>query len=242
MSELRLAALHFTPRLGEVEANRARLLGALEAVGEVDLLVLPELATTGFCLQRDQAEAWAEEPEGETASALSAWARERGALVACGLALREGQRLSNAQLLFERDGSLASVYRKRHLWGHDRLWATPGEAAGAIAETSLGPIAQLICADIGHLETVFGLAQRRPRVLAFSTAWVGEGEPFPTSWQVALRLLDPAPIVIANRGGEEEGVRFEDPSAILSYRSGGTVGTRSEASELLEWTYANVHA
>lgn len=238
MSGLRLAALHFTPRFGEVEANRAQLLGALASLGEVDLVVLPELATTGFCLQPDQARAWAETSAGETASALSAWARERGALLACGLALREGQRLSNAQLLFDRDGSLANVYRKRHLWGHDTLWATPGDEPGAIAETSIGPVAQLICADIGHLETVFGLAQRRPMVLAFSTAWVGEGEPFPTSWQVALRLLDPAPIVIANRGGEEEGVLFEDPSAILSYRQGGVVGTRGEASELLERTYA----
>jgi predicted amidohydrolase len=235
VSRLRLAALHFTPRFGEVEANRAQLLSSLEGLGEVDLVVLPELATTGFCMQPDQAQAWAEGPEGETASALSKWARERGALVACGLALREGQLFSNAQLLFERDGTLASVYRKRHLWGHDRLWATPGAEPGAIAETSLGPIAQLICADIGHLETVIGLAERRPSVLAFSTAWVGEGAPFPTSWQVALRLLDPAPIVIANRGGEEEGVLFEDPSAILSYLHGGTVGRRGSGPELLEW-------
>jgi len=233
VSGLRLAALHFTPRFGEVEANRAQLLSALEGLGPVDLVVLPELATTGFCLQREQAEAWAEEAAGETAQALSAWARERGALVACGLALREGERLSNAQLLFERDGSLASVYRKRHLWGHDRLWATPGEGQGAITETSLGPVAQLICADIGHLETVIALAHRAPRVLAFSTAWVGEGAPFPTSWQVALRLLDPAPIVVANRGGQEEGVLFEDPSAILSFRHGGVVGRRGAGPQVL---------
>ena len=236
MSGLRLAALHFTPRFGEVEANRARLLAALEGVAEVDLVVLPELATTGFCLERAQAEAWAEDLEGETARALAAWARERGAVLACGLALREGLRLSNAQLLFERDGTLANVYRKRHLWGHDQLWATPGEAAGALTETSLGLVAQLICADIGHLETLVAVAQRRPRVLAFSTAWVGGGEPLQTSWQVALRLLDPAPLVIANRGGQEEEVVFEDPSAILSYRDGGVVSARGLGPELLAWS------
>lgn len=237
MSGLRLAALHFTPTFGDVPGNRTRLLAALQEIQGVDLVVLPELATTGFSLGPAQAEEWAETPEGETASALSAWAAETKTLVACGLALREGERYSNAQLLFEATGELVSVYRKHHLWGHDRTWATPGETPGAIAETSLGGIAQLICADIGHIETIFRLAQERPRVLAFSTAWVGGGEPIPTSWQVALRLLDPAPVIVANRGGQEEGVEFADPSAILSYRDGGVVGSRGVGPQLLTYEF-----
>ena len=232
---MRLAVLHFTPELGAVVANRARLLAELGAAASADLLVLPELATTGFCMSPEQARAGAEPLEGETVVALANWARETETVVACGLALREGERLSNAQVLIESTGEVASVYRKRNLWGHDRGWATAGEEPGAIAETSIGPIGQLICADIGHLETVLSLARRRPRVVAFSTAWVGEGEPFPTSWQVALRLFDPAPILVANRGGQEESVVFGDPSAILSYPGGGVVGARGLGPELLWW-------
>ncbi|MBL4845567.1 MAG: carbon-nitrogen hydrolase family protein [Planctomycetes bacterium] len=232
---MRLAVLHFTPELGAVERNRARLLAALEAAADADLLVLPELATTGFAMTPAQAQAWVEPLEGETTSALRRWAAETKTVVACGLALREGEQLFNAQVLIESTGEIRHVYRKRHLWGHDRGWATPGEEPGALTETSLGGVAQLICADIGHLETVLALAQRRPRFVAFSTAWVGEGEPFPTSWQVALRLFDPAPILIANRGGEEEGIEFADPSAILAYRGGGVVGARGVEPQLLWW-------
>lgn len=232
---MRLAALHFTPRFGAVALNRARLLAGLHGAADVDLVVLPELATTGFCLAPEEAEEWAEELTGPTVQALRAWARATGTLVACGLALREGARLSNAQVLIEADGELAGVYRKRHLWGHDVGWATPGDEPGGLTQTRLGLVGQLICADIGHLETVLALTQRRPRLLAFSTAWVGEGEPFPVAWQIALRLLDPAPLVAANRGGDEEGVTFGDPSAILAYGAGGVVGPRSAATRLLRW-------
>ncbi|MGE0708906.1 MAG: carbon-nitrogen hydrolase family protein [Planctomycetota bacterium] len=244
MSEsLRLAAVHFTPALGARDENRAALLEfAAEAARGADLVVLPELATTGFCLAPDQADALAEPADGPTARALAALARAAQVVLACGLCLREPDgTLRNAQLLFDADGELASVYAKHHLWGSDLAWALAGRRPGAVARTRLGPLAQLICADLGHPRTVAGLARERPRALCFSTAWVGEGEPLPLSWQVALRLLDPAPLVIANRGGAEEWageeVLFDDPSAVLAYRAGGALGAREEGPYVVRWSY-----
>ena len=56
------AAVHFTPAFGQVEENRAALVAACEraAAAGARVVVLPELATTGFCLDPAQAEAWAE--------------------------------------------------------------------------------------------------------------------------------------------------------------------------------------
>ena len=227
------AALHFTPALGAVAPNRERLLELAEGAARgADLLVLPELATTGFSLSPAAAADAAEPAEGPTFRALSALARAERCVIALGLCLRSEAGLHNAQLLIDSTGELAGVYRKHHLWGSDRDWALAGPQAGQVTSTRIGPVAQLICADIGYPASLASL-RGRARLLAFSTNWVGDGVPVPVSWQVALRVFDPGWLIVANRGGEEEGVLFDDPSAILSYREGGELGPRGAASYVL---------
>lgn len=218
--------MHFTPAFGAVEANRAALVGlARAAAARAQVVVLPELATTGFALAPDEAAAWAEPVPGPTTEALAAVAREAGAVVVVGLAARRADALVNAQAVLDADGRLAGVYEKHHLWGSDHDWARPGPTPGALVETVRGRLGLLVCHDVVYPETVLAVARGRPTVLAFSTAWVGDGrEPFPSSWLLASLLLAEAPFVAANRGGEERGVRFDDPSAIVV---GGAVRARS---------------
>ena len=49
----RVAAIQFEPTLGEKEKNVARLLQLVEeaATHDAKLIVLPEIATTGYCWQ-----------------------------------------------------------------------------------------------------------------------------------------------------------------------------------------------
>jgi len=230
----RVAAVHFTPAFGEVEANRAALVSlAREAAEATSVVVLPELATTGFCLSRGQAEAWAEPADGPTVTALASVAKASGAVIVVGLALRDADALHNAQVVIDADGSLAGTYSKHHLFGDDHAWATAGVEPGAVVSTSRGDLGLLVCHDIVHVETVLAVTLRRPRMLAFSTAWIGDGETLPSSWTLASRLLDPAPLVVANRGGVEGNTRFTDPSAILSHSAGGTIGPRGVDSQIL---------
>jgi len=90
-----------------------------------DLVVLPELwAPGGFCYQH-----WVERAEpidGPVASAMSAAAREAGAMVHAGSIVErpadgvrgpEGKDLWNTSLVFAADGSLAATYRKIHRFG-----------------------------------------------------------------------------------------------------------------------------
>ena len=190
--------------------------------------MLPELATTGFTLTPAAAAELAEPASGPTVQALSAVARAERCVIALGLCLRGEEGLHNAQLLIDATGELAGVYRKHHLWGSDRDWAQAGPQAGQVTSTRIGPVGQLICADIGYPASLAGL-KGRTKLLAFSTNWVGDGVPLPVSWQIALRVFDPGWLVIANRGGEEQGVLFDDPTGILSYRAGGELGPRRAA-------------
>lgn len=229
-----VAAVHFTPAFGELRANRKALVDCVREAADAGarVVVLPELATTGFALDAETAERWAEAIDGPTAAALGAASAERETTVVVGLPLREEGRLHNAQLVLDR-GRVAGVYRKHHLYGCDFVWAAPGPSAGAVVETSAGAVGLLVCHDLAYPRTVAAVAAERPRLLAFSTAWIGSGESLPAEWLLAVRLLDPAPLVAANRGGREGTLRFADPSAILSHARGGIVGPRGAARRVL---------
>lgn len=214
---MKVAAVHWTFDLQQPDASCKGLLDLAErTLAVADLVVLPELPWGPFLLDRQGADAYAESLEGPTVAALSEVARGRGVLVS-GLLLREGQSLANAQLVFDRDGSLAGIYRKHHLWGPDYGWATPGYEPGAVLETSVGRIGLLICHDVVYPETVVAVTRQRPDALAFSTAWVGDGVLLPESWVAAAQLLRGAPFVAANRGGREGPFSFDDPSAVLRW-------------------------
>lgn len=216
-----VAALHRTRDAADPAASRRALLDqARQALERAELVVLPELPWSPFVLDPRSAAACAEPLDGPTVAALGALARDRGVLVA-GLVLREGERLFNAQVVLDRDGALAGVYRKHHLWGPDHLWASPGPTPGAVVETSVGRVGLLICHDVVYPETVAAVARERPAALAFSTAWVEnarrEGRELPESWIAAAQALRGAPFVAANRGGHEGPYAFADPSAVLRW-------------------------
>ncbi|MCO5166064.1 MAG: carbon-nitrogen hydrolase family protein [Planctomycetes bacterium] len=244
-----VAAVHFTPTFGAVEENRAALVRLVrEAASRAGVVVLPELATTGFVLRPEEAAAWAEPVPGPTTEALAAVARDTETVVVVGLATRapSGESaggpaagaLCNAQVVLDADGGVAGVYAKHHLWGADHDWAAPGPTPGALVETRRGRLGLLVCHDLVHPLTLLRVARERPRLLALSTAWVSEGaEPFPLSWVLASALLEGAPLVVANRGGAERGVRFDDPSAIVLR---GAVARRTEAGPGPEVIWAPV--
>jgi predicted amidohydrolase len=198
-----------------------------EAAEQADVVVLPELCTTGFCLNREQVASWAEERAGPTVSELSSVAASHNAVVVVGLALREADgTLRNGQVVIDADGRTAGAYFKHHLFEDDLAWATPGALPGGIVPTAVGDVGLLICHDLVYPTTVFGLAERRPRLLAVSTAWIGDGEPLPSPWSAVARVLAPAPVAIANRGGAEGAVQFRDPSAILVHGQAPVVGAQ----------------
>lgn len=98
------------------EANRASLAGqladALAGPGRTDLVVLPEMFTTGFSME---AAAQAEPGEGRTLAWLREQAARYDAVVTGSVLLTEGGRYYNRLLWVRPDGSY-SAYNKRHLF------------------------------------------------------------------------------------------------------------------------------
>ena len=87
-STLRVAALQLGAPFGEAEANRERLVKAIEEMDEdLDLVVAPELVITGYNLEGFQriGRELAEPVEGPTVAALRPLAADHGAVLMAGI-------------------------------------------------------------------------------------------------------------------------------------------------------------
>ncbi len=104
-----------------VEARRARVAALVRAQAGADLVVLPELWTTGAFAFEEFGTA-AEPLRGPTHEAMAAAASDTGAWLHAGSVPERGPdgRLYNTSLLYSPSGDLAASYRKIHRFGFDK--------------------------------------------------------------------------------------------------------------------------
>ena len=106
-------------------ANREHLQRLLEGQGQTDLIVLPEMFSTGFTMR---AEELAEEPEGPTLHWMKSLAAQYDAAVTGSLIVKEHGKYFNRLYWVTPDG-VARSYDKRHLFslaGEEKVFS-PGQ-------------------------------------------------------------------------------------------------------------------
>ncbi len=194
-------------------AERAGQLGT-------DVLVCPELATTGY-VWRDRAALLphAEPAEGPTFAALAEVARAHGMWIVCGYPERAGDLLYNAALVISHTGTLVDSYRKVLLFREDLHWSEPGDHR-LLCTTPFGTLATGICMDLNDPGFTRFLARRQPDVVAFCTNWVDQGERVEWYWRERLAGVRGL-FVAADSWGDDEGIRFYGRSGVL--RGGRTL-------------------
>lgn len=202
-----VAALSLSPEPAAVGRNAAEIerLARGAAAAGVRLALFPELATTGLAIpSRAAARRLAEPSDGDTPRRLAALAAELGMAIGWGFVEIADDRLFNAALLVEPGGQ-RHLYRKRRLYGHDFDWASPGESPGAF-QTALGRVAVVICHDVVYSDIAAESA--RVDLVLMPTNWIGETGP-----EDCLRAFR-APVLVADRQGTEDGIRFGDRSGL----------------------------
>lgn len=199
---VQLAALQFAPRFGEVECNLQRI-EELSSGHRADVLVLPELCTTGYSFRdRTEVRALAEPyPDGPALQRLRALSARAGALVVAGYAEREGERLYNSAALFGA-GEALGTYRKVHLFGFEREVFDPGDRGFFVVRHHDIAVGAMVCFDWIFPEACRTLALRGAEVIAHPSNLVLPG------WcQQAMRvrgLENRVFTITANRHGVEE--------------------------------------
>jgi predicted amidohydrolase len=209
-----------------VEANRRRTVAAIEeaALAGADLVVLPELASSGYRLTNSaEVAASAETIPGPTTDAWRAAAAAAGCFVAGGVCERAGDRFYNSVALVGPDGVL-SVYRKLHLFDLEQLLFTPGDAGLPTVDLPFGRLGMLVCYDLRFVEALRILAVRGADLIAVPTAWVGGFDPSPAPdgiidqvRAVAVQAnLSGVFVAAASRAGDDDGLKYLGSSCVVS--------------------------
>lgn len=171
---IRLAVGQMHPVPFDVAANLETIAGLARAAAAAGarLLVLPETATTGYFIS-DRLAGLAEPEDGPTAARLAALAGETGLHLACGMALAEGEKFYDAQLLFGPDGRRLATYRKAHLFAAEREWYAAGDTP-MVVDTALGRIGMTVCYDLIFPEYTRTLIDLGAEILINSTNWIAD--------------------------------------------------------------------
>jgi len=223
---MKVAAVQFRPEFGNKPENLRRLgLLVVEAAqAGANLIVLPELCTTGYSfMSAAQAAPQAEKVEGgPTLTFFRGLAARLNTHIVWGMMERApgGSDLFNSQVYVAPDGSWV-VTQKINPWGNDYLWAKPGRSNPPVIEMRLSvkkpgdppspmdkfatyKLGMLICRDIRDKKddkwTDF-YEKGDADVVAFSANWGNGGFPA-TSWMDFAKDNDSI-LIVSNRYGEE---------------------------------------
>jgi predicted amidohydrolase len=235
----RIACQQLAPVIGDLAANRVMALAAIrEAVDNgADVVVLPELTTSGYMFESTQeAAAVAIGPGHEI---LVQWAAEaaRADIVLAGgfCELGDDERIYNSAAVFDSTG-LRAIYRKLHLWDREKLVFTPGSAPPPVLDTRIGRLAVIICYDLEFPELTRSVALAGTQLLLVPTNWPlvprPEGEHPPEAMiAMAAARVNRMAVACADRVGLERGQEWTGGTTIIGVD--GWVAAESRAPGLV---------
>ncbi|GET26712.1 nitrilase-related carbon-nitrogen hydrolase [Prolixibacter sp. NT017] len=146
--EMKIATVQFAPVIGDTDATVARLRSLLKEAAAADLVVLPELANSGYAFS-SQEEAWSLSEcveESHFLSFLTEECRKHQFAIATGFNERYGDKLFNSAVLLDADGVIGT-YRKAHLFLNEKDIFEPGDTGFPVFLLGEVRVGMLICFD-----------------------------------------------------------------------------------------------
>ncbi len=157
----------FSPVFGDREASHAIIRLMAEQAKNADLLVYPELCSSGYDFRdRDELATMAEPVEtGPTSQLARELAETFETTIVIGYPEQAGDQFYNSCLLATPDGSLTN-YRKLHLFSRESRIFTPGDAPPPVVSTPAGRVGLMICLDWLFPEVARHLALAGAQIIA----------------------------------------------------------------------------
>ena len=166
---MKVGFLQFQPVLFDVEENIDKISKIINNTESFDLLVIPELANSGYVFaNKNELEGVSEEiPSGYFVSKLIELAKEKDGYLVSGVCERKGELFFNSSVLVGPDG-FVSRYRKIHLFDKERLYFEQGDGPFKVYDIRGMKVGLLICWDWIFPEATRILAIKGMDVLAHS--------------------------------------------------------------------------
>ena len=221
MSEISVATVQMKPELGQMEDNLIKMSEFISRVATeqpVDLIVFPELITTGYEIGPRFPEL-AQRVPGPTVNLIAQRASEFGVHVVFGMVSKEKVEsiLYNTVILVGPDGDLIGQYHKVHLRGEERIAFRPGYRLD-VFDTAFGTVGLMVGWDLAFPEVARSQVLEGAELLVVCANWE---QPNVDEWRTYLlaRAYENAVFVAAaNRVGEEPSYTFFGQSSIVGPR------------------------
>lgn len=221
MREVTIAVVQMKPRLGEMEDNLIRMsemIAKIASQQKVDLIVFPELVTTGAELGLRVTEL-AQRAPGPTVNIIAQRANEYGVYVAFGMVTKERVEsvLYNSAILVGPDGELLEVYNKIHLRGEERMAFREGFKL-PVTDTEIGTIGLMIGYDLSFPEVARSLALDGADIICICANWEASNI---DEWKTYIRARayeNSVFVVGSNRVGEDVTMTFGGESMVVGPR------------------------
>lgn len=220
---LKVAAVQFEPTQFRKEENISRLLTLAEQAAQdgARLIVMPEMATTGYCWHnRAEVAPFVEPVPGETTARFARLASRYDCYLVIGMPeedLSNGLYYNSAVLIGPQ--GVIGTHRKTHPYISEPKWAANGDLGHQVFSTPIGKISLLICMDIHFIETSRLAAVGGAEIICHISNWLAERTPAPywltRAWENGCALIE------SNRWGLERGVQFSGGSCVME--SDGTL-------------------
>ena len=218
------------------QARVERVMGTVAGCRGADLVLLPEIWNSGyFAFDRYQDEA--EAIDGPTAGAAAEQAKALGCYVHLGSFVEKtaAGTFTNTSLLFDREGGLAAVYRKIHLFGFgsdETKVLAPGTEV-VTAATDFGRMGLATCYDLRFPELFRRMVDQGAEMFLICSAW-----PYPRleHWLMLNRvraLENEAFLVSANCVGVTRGKQLCGHSQVVD--PWGAIVAGSGDEETVVW-------
>ncbi len=199
---MKVGFLQFQPIFCNVEENQNKILSFVEKEKGFDLLVLPELANSGYVFtERSEMEKVAEKiPSGYFVEKLIELANQKNGYIISGVCEKKESIFFNSSVIVGPDGYIGK-YRKIHLFDREKLFFEPGSNIFEVFEIREAKVGMMICFDWIFPESARILALKGAEIIAHPANLV---LPYSQTAMLARSIENKVFTITANRIGKEE--------------------------------------
>lgn len=211
--KIKVSVIQFQPSLGDPMANIRALRDLFSQISGSNLVVIPELANSGYNFKdREEAFQYAETigEKGDYQEFLQEQASLLGLHIVSGINERAGDVLYNSAICVGADGVLGR-YRKMHLFMNEKDIFRPGDAGLPVIDLGGYKIGMMICFDYLFPEPWRIMAQKGADIICHPSNLLTENA---QRCIPGLSLMNRVYIANANRTGNERGLYFNGNSLI----------------------------
>jgi N-carbamoylputrescine amidase len=207
----------------DIEANKVKLAKNIEetAANGAELVILQELHNSLYFCQVEDVTTFniSETIPGPSTEYYSELAKKHAIVLVTSLFEKRATGLyHNTAVVFEKDGSIAGIYRKMHIPDdpgyYEKFYFTPGDLGFTPIQTSVGKLGVLVCWDQWYPEAARLMALAGAELLIYPTA-IGwdimdskeERDRQKDAWITVQRghaVANGIPVITVNRVGYEE--------------------------------------